>query len=198
MHQLFTTQIYQKKIAFSLQDLKVEIQQIQNVDRAGQAWSKVNYINGYTSYASLDQLHRMSSTFAALEKKISKHVLTFSKALDFDLPKKALHMNSCWVNIMPYHALHTAHIHPHSVISGTFYVDIPAGASALKFEDPRLGLFMNTPQIKDKAQKQNLRFFSLQPKSGDVILFESWLKHEVPLNRSKKPRLSVSFNYGWN
>jgi uncharacterized protein (TIGR02466 family) len=35
----------------------------------------------------------------------------------------------------------------------------------------------------------------LVPKVGEIILFESWLKHEVPPNRVKGTRISVSFNY---
>ncbi|MBC7420753.1 MAG: hypothetical protein H7328_08495 [Bdellovibrio sp.] len=198
MQQLFATQIYQKKIQFDLKDLAKEIHQISTADVAGQKWSSKNYQNGYTSYGSWDQMHKMSSTFRDLEKKIDKHVQALIKNLDFEIDKKALKMDSCWVNIMPPGAQHTSHLHPNSVISGTFYVAIPAKSSAIKFEDPRLGLFMNAPTVKLSGRKENQRFFSLDPKAGDVVLFESWLKHEVPRNESKKPRISVSFNYGWN
>ena len=197
MHELFTTRVLQKKMRFDLKDLKAEILQIMKADGAGQKWSKEHYRNGYTSYGSWDQMHRMSSTFEALQKKIDAEVEKFIRELDYELPRKALQMDTCWVNVMPENALHTAHIHPHAVLSGTFYVDIPPASSAIKFEDPRLGLFMNAPAVKAKAQKANQRFFSLQPQNGDLILFESWLKHEVPLNKSRKPRISVSFNYEW-
>ena len=43
-----------------------------------------------------------------------------------------------WINILPTGGgAHTSHLHPHSVISGTTYVTMPEGASAIKFEDPR-------------------------------------------------------------
>jgi uncharacterized protein (TIGR02466 family) len=32
--------------------------------------------------------------------------------------------------------------------------------------------------------------------AGAVVLFESWLRHEVPANPGAE-RISVSFNYGW-
>ncbi|MBY0553438.1 hypothetical protein K2P97_02845 [bacterium] len=197
MHKLFVTQVYQTAIKCDLKDLKKEVFQIQKADKAGQKWSELNYKNGYTSYGSWDQLHQMSSTFEGLEKKINSHVQKFCKSLEYDLKKGSLKMNSFWVNIMPSGAIHTAHIHPHSVISGTYYVDIPTKASAIKFEDPRLGFFMNAPLVKENGSRENVRFFSIEPKSGDLILFESWLKHEVPLNQSKKPRISISFNYTW-
>lgn len=197
MHQLFTTQVYQKKLAFDLQDLKLEIQQIQTADSSGQRWSKQNYRHGYTSYGSWDQMHKMSSTFESLRKKIDTHVEAYLKKLEYDVTLKSLQMDSCWINVMQANTIHTAHIHPHAVISGTFYVDVPAKASAIKFEDPRLGFFMNAPIPKNNAKSSNQRFFSIQPQAGEVILFESWLKHEVPMHTGKQPRISVSFNYGW-
>jgi uncharacterized protein (TIGR02466 family) len=83
---------------------------------------------------------------------------------------------------------HTQHLHPHSVISGTFYLS-PA-TTPLKFEDPRLGLFMNSPMRK------NL-FHEIYPQPGDLVLFESWLRHEVPAHKSAQKRVSLSFNYDW-
>jgi uncharacterized protein (TIGR02466 family) len=197
MHKLFVTQVYQASLKTDLKDLKKEIFKIEKADVAGQKWSAINYKNGYTSYGSWDQLHQMSSTFSELEKQIKIHVVKYTKNLNYNLKKNSLKIDSMWVNIMPEGALHTAHIHPHSVVSGTFYIDVPPKASAIKFEDPRLGLFMNAPLLKPNANSENMRFFTVQPSSGDLILFESWLKHEVPLNQSKKPRISLSFNYTW-
>lgn len=197
MHKLFVTQVYQSKIKTDLKDLRNEVFQIEKADHQGRKWSSDNYKNGYTSYGSWDQLNQMSSTFHDLEKKIDLHVYKYTKSLGYNLKKHSLKMNSIWVNIMPAGAMHTAHIHPHSVVSGTFYVDTPSQSSAIKFEDPRLAFFMNSPLVKTHAAKELQRFFSLTPKAGDVVLFESWLKHEVPVNQSKKPRISISFNYDW-
>lgn len=201
MHNLFVTQVYQSNLKTDLKSLIQEAGQIEKSDSKGREWSKENYHGSYTSYGTgdglLDQLYRFSSEFEKLQKKIDVHVQKYVKSLDYELPKCALKMNSMWVNIMRSGAQHTAHIHPHSIISGTYYLQTPPGCSAIKFEDPRLGFFMNAPSLKMTAKKTNQRFISLQPKAGDLILFESWLRHEVPRNESKIPRLSVSFNYGW-
>ena len=197
MPQHFVTHIYHRKIKGDLKGLQTEIFQIQNADVDGRDWSKANYPNGFTSYGSWDQLHRMSSSFNAVEKKIDLHVERFLKLLDYDIKKKALKMTSLWVNIMPKGSFHTAHIHPQAVISGTYYVSVPKASSAIKFEDPRLLSFMNAPQVRADGRSENKRFVSIQPAPGDLIMFESWLRHEVPLNQSKTPRISVSFNYNW-
>ena len=97
----------------------------------------------------------------------------------------------------PEGGIHTSHIHPHSVISGTTYVTMPEGASAIRFEDPRLPMMMAAPgRVKD-AREELRPFIYLAPDAGDVLLWESWLRHEVPPNTSEDERISVSFNYKW-
>lgn len=200
-HLLFPSFVYQAKLKARPQslisELLTESEQIKKADQTGQAWSRKNYPGGYTSYGSLDQLHKLSSTFDRLRKEIDQHVHQFVKQLEMDISPKELQMNTCWLNMMPRGVTHSMHIHPLSVISGSFYVDTPKNSSVIKFEDPRLAHFMASPARKKKAQRNNQRFVEIQPSSGEVILFESWMKHEVPLNSSSKNRISISFNYDW-
>ena len=83
------------------------------------------------------------------------------------------------------------------MISGTYYVAVPTGASAIRFEDPRLGLMMAAPLRRDDAPLDQRSFVSVAPKSGTLLLWESWLRHEVPMNEAAQDRISVSFNYRW-
>ena len=196
----FSTYIDVSKKLLSLpsnSELKKEIFQIQKIDFEGEKWSKENYFAGYTSYGSMDKLHLSSPNFAFLEKAISRKIAKFVRILEWDIHPRDLAMNSCWVNIMPRGAHHSFHIHPHSVISGTYYVDVPQGASPLKFEDPRLSQMMLAPSRKTNCKDGNKNFVSISSTSRDLLLFESWLRHEVPSNQTKKPRLSVSFNYSF-
>ncbi|HEY8271605.1 MAG TPA: TIGR02466 family protein, partial [Pseudobdellovibrionaceae bacterium] len=91
----------------------------------------------------------------------------------------------------------TMHIHPLSVISGTYYVQTPKDCGSIKFEDPRMVGFMASPPRKENAQERNKRFVELKPQAGNVVLFESWMRHEVPQNKSDIERISISFNYDW-
>jgi uncharacterized protein (TIGR02466 family) len=93
-------------------DLAKECRSLRDFDKAGRKWSKSNYPGGYTSYASLNELHRFSSTFAGLERRISRHVRSFARALDMDLRGREVRMTDCWVNIMPHSAAHSMHLHP--------------------------------------------------------------------------------------
>jgi uncharacterized protein (TIGR02466 family) len=197
---LFVTQVYRGKLGPSVaRRLNAELAQAIAVlaqdDSAGQDWSEKNGYPGYTSYASLNDLAWRMPVFADLITALDPHVADFAKALDFDLGGRALKLDSLWVNVLAPGGVHTSHIHPHSVISGTYYVTVPPGASALKLEDPRLGLMMAAPPRKARAAAHNKSFHYIQPNAGSFALWESWLRHEVPLNGGEEDRLSVSFNY---
>lgn len=179
-------------------ELKTEALKFAEIDEPGQVWSVKNYKGGYTSYGSISHLHRVSTTFEDLERELDKHVRKFAKHLEMDIDPRELKMTSCWINIMPPDVIHTMHIHPLSVISGTYYVQTPKNCSSIKFEDPRLESFMASPPRKHNAKDHNKRHYSLDPQAGQVVLFESWTRHEVPMNQATKERISISFNYGWS
>ena len=122
-------------------------------------------------------------------------VSAFIKDLDFDLDGQSVELEDIWINILPEGGSHSGHIHPHSVISGTTYVAMPDGASAIRFEDPRHAMMMAAPLRAKNARDELKPFIYVAPKVGDVILWESWLRHEVPVNMSEEDRISVSFNY---
>ena len=119
----------------------------------------------------------------------------FARELEFDLGGKKLGLDSLWVNVMNRGAIHAPHIHPHSVISGTYYVAVPPRSGAIRFEDPRLPLMMAAPPRKQKARLENRLFVDVEPKPGMLLLWESWLRHGVETNRAPSRRISVSFNY---
>jgi uncharacterized protein (TIGR02466 family) len=106
-------------------------------------------------------------------------------------------MTDCWVNIMPRGVVHGLHLHPHATISGTYYVRTPKACAALKLEDPRLDRYMAAPPRLANARIANRPWVTIPAESGQLVLFESWLRHEVPSNQSASERISISFNYGW-
>ncbi len=178
-------------------ELLKECYQIRDNDPEGRKWSVRNYPRGFTSYASLCHLNRMSSTFGELERHITRHVRRFTQHLDMDIADRKITMTDCWVNIMPPGAVHGLHLHPLSFISGSYYVRTPRGSSAIKFEDPRLSKFMAAPPKLADAAPANRQFVTYPVEAAHVVLFESWLRHEVPPSTITQDRISISFNYHW-
>jgi len=199
---LFPTLVYQARLRGGGRGqlnarLLRECRQLRADDAAGRRWSARNYPGGYTSYASAHRMQRESPTFAALAGELDRHVARFAGALELDLTARALVMSDCWVNIMGRGTLHGLHLHPLSTISGTYYVAVPRGAPGVKFEDPRLTHFMAAPPRLRSARAANRPWLTLAARPGQVVLFESWLRHEVPPHSRAAERVSVSFNYSW-
>lgn len=196
---LFVTKLYRATLE-SAKGLNAELLKSCRViaaeDEAGKAWSRAKGYGGYTSYASLNDLPQRDPAFAALKKELDKHAAAFAKALHFELGGKKLKLDSIWINMLAPGGAHSGHLHPHSVLSGTYYVDVPAGASALKLEDPRLPMMMAAPARAEDTPEQERTFVYVAPAAGEVLLWESFLRHEVVANAAKKRRVSVSFNYG--
>lgn len=188
----FSTQIYHASLGLdssTLNAIQKTIQRLPQVDAAGVQWCRKNYVHGYTSYGSLSKLHEQFTPFERLKTKLDQAVKKYVHALGLEFPTGRLELSNLWANVMPNDCYHAFHVHPLSVISGTFYVSVDAKSSPLRIEDPRASRFMAAPARPIRVD--------LRPKKGEVILFESWLSHEVPPHQSNRDRISVSFNYDW-
>ncbi len=203
LRPLFVTHLYEASLsgARSFAQFNAELAEACRMlaaeDAAGRAWCRREGYGGYTSYASLDDLPTRATVFGQLKAKLDRHAANFATSLDLDLGPRRLKLDSLWVNILKPGAAHSGHIHPHSVLSGTVYVEVPAGAGALKLEDPRLPLMMAAPPRRADAPESARSFVYVTPEAGTVLMWESWLRHEVTPNRAKAERVSLSFNYGW-
>ena len=199
---LFVTRLYRAELTefgddIDAQELENSCYVIAEDDDAGQEWCEENGYPGYTSYASLTDLPWRFPIFKSIVDALDKHVAAFAEDLEFDLDGRELKLEDIWINILPEGGMHSSHLHPHSVISGTTYVQMPEGTSALKLEDPRSARMMAAPPRKKAARRDLQTFVYVKPEVGDVLLWESWLRHEVPMNMAEDERISVSFNYRW-
>jgi len=198
IRSLFATRLYQATLGpIDADELRASCYSIAEDDDAGNEWCEANDFPGYTSYASLTDLPWRFPIFQAVVDALDAHVAAFAEDLAFDLGEGKLVLEDIWINILPEGGIHTSHIHPHSVISGTTYVKMPEGAPALKLEDPRSQMMMAAPARRKDAREEMQQFVYVKPAVGDVLLWESWLRHEVPMNMAEDDRISVSFNYKW-
>ena len=93
-------------------------------DEAGRRWSKG---------APLRRLHQLCVARTTcrsairrsreLAKLLTRHASAFAEECAFELPRKP-RLDSLWVNLLQGGGHHSGHIHPHSIISGTFYVEV--------------------------------------------------------------------------
>jgi uncharacterized protein (TIGR02466 family) len=196
VRSLFVTKLYEGEIADPalLDDLAHSIRSLAEDDQAGRRWSKEHRYSGYTSYASLNDLPRRDPAFADLARLLTRHAVDFASASAFDLKRKP-RLDSLWANLLKSSGQHSGHIHPHSILSGTFYVEVPARSGAIRFEDPRLPLMMSAPPRDGDAPEELQPFVSVEPRPGLLLMWESWLRHEVLAGSGRGERLSISFNF---
>lgn len=189
VRDLFVTRLFEAEVADQrlLGELAHSIRTLADDDEAGRRWSREHRYAGYTSYASLNDLPKRDPAFADLAKLLTRHAVDFARECGFDLARKP-RLDSLWANLLKSGGQHSGHIHPHSIISGTFYVEVPAGSGAIRFEDPRLPLMMAAPPRAGS-------FVTVQPRPGLLLMWESWLRHEVRPGTGRGERLSISFNF---
>ncbi len=185
---LFPTQLYEAQIEGDLlPSLAHSIRALAKEDRAGRRWSAEHAYPGYTSYASLNDLPKRDPAFAELAKALTRHASAFAREACFEIGRRPK-LDSLWVNLLKAGGHHAAHIHPHSIISGTLYAEVPKGSGVIRFEDPRLPLMMAAPTRPGT-------FVTIEPRAGLLLMWESWLRHEVVAGTGKGDRLSISFNF---
>lgn len=133
-----------------------------------------------------------------LRSCINRATLDYARAagVDYELD---FHVQA-WANINRFGDYHNLHNHPHSWLSGTYYVQVPepkplAGRSdlnpgAISFYDPRPQANMlavrGDPQVDPEHR--------ILPVPGDILLWPAFLHHLVHPNLSDELRVSISFN----
>jgi uncharacterized protein (TIGR02466 family) len=196
VRNLFVTKLYQAELGdhVLLGELAQSIRTLAQEDKAGRRWSKQHRYAGYTSYASLNDLPWRDPAVARLAKLLTSHAVSFAKECGFNLARKPK-LDSLWVNLLKSGGHHSGHIHPHSLISGTLYVEVPKGSGSIRFEDPRLPLMMAAPPRRQDASEELQPFVTVEPRPGLLLMWESWLRHEVLPGTGRGERLSISFNF---
>ena len=194
---LFPTPLWQARLADAalLADLAHSCHCLAADDAAGRRWSRDHRYRGYTSYASLNDLPARDPAFGQLARWLVRRASDFAAAAHLDLGARKPRLDSLWVNVLKPGGGHSGHIHPHSIISGTLYVEVPEGSGSIRFEDPRLGLLMHSPPRTPGAPPEQRNFVHIEPAAGDLLLWESWLRHEVMPSAAKAERVSISFNF---
>ena len=197
LRTLFATRFYEAALEAPglLAGLEQACRSLAAEDAAGRRWSRDHGYRGYTSYASLDDLTRRDPRFAELARLLARHAAAFASDCAMDLAGRRLRLDSLWVNVLRPGGTHSGHIHPHSIVSGTFYVAVPPGSGALRLEDPRLPSMMAAPPRRADAPEDLRSFVYAEPAPGALFLWESWLRHEVVAGSGRGDRISISFNY---
>lgn len=135
-------------------------------------------------------LHHLAE-FRALKNIIE---MTAASVLDFlRIVYESIELTGCWANISPPGDGHKPHTHPNNYLSGVYYVQTQNGADTISFDDPRPQTNVIAP-LTSATTDENAGQIHITTRNGMLLLFPSWLQHQVPPNRSASARISVAFN----
>ena len=112
-----------------------------------------------------------------------------------------LRVENMWANINHKYSYNRFHTHPGSLWSGVYYVQSPPNCGSILFKLVDRDLYGTPTYEKDNIDRQTHQWQTIEhkPIEGRVILFPSWLGHEVQQNLTDVEgengnRISISFN----
>ncbi len=186
VHDLFPTPIW----SLDLEDDVAERLNRQILSQIDRLLSPRPEIPIGATWQTDQNLHTLPA-FAELTEGINKAA---RGALDFmKVDCSTFEITACWANINPKGSLNTSHTHPNNYLSGVYYVSVPKGTGVIVFGDPREAAGAILPKVKGyNAYNGNEATFEI--KAGRFILFPSYLRHGVPVNRSEEDRVSIAYN----
>jgi uncharacterized protein (TIGR02466 family) len=104
--------------------------------------------------------------------------------------ERAFHLQS-WVNLHDRGGFNFLHLHEGSLLSGSFYLQVPPGSGQFVFRDPRPGVIHGF--IKGGVPNGHADVH-LTPSDGLLVLFPCWMEHYVEPHDNDEPRITIAFN----
>ena len=127
---------------------------------------------------------------AGLMEVVATAAQNLLATLKIDAP---LAVTGCWANVNAPGTGHRLHSHRNNFLSGVYYVQVQEQANSINFFDPRPQAGVIRPSVT-QSTAENTEVVSLGVTNGTLLLFPAWLPHAVDINRSRQPRISLSFN----
>ena len=132
--------------------------------------------------------------FGRLDNLLRNHVTEFGKVLFGEELRWSI--KEMWFNIMEPGGFQSIHNHANSLISGVIYLTRAHPSSRIVFSKGLGGteyVFNNFNKKAAVGPYNGIKWFLPEISPGDLILFPSYLLHEVPANQGAQ-RISIAFN----
>jgi uncharacterized protein (TIGR02466 family) len=127
-----------------------------------------------------------------LTEMVEQRIDQVSNIMDFGVRAA---IDKCFININQHGHCHNIHDHPGSLLSAVYYVDVKPGMGNLVFHsDNTIASWMQKPDRIVSYNQLNSSTWSVTPKTGTLVIFPGWLKHEVEPNLSYNDRISIVYN----
>ena len=98
-----------------------------------------------------------------------------------------------WAIINKKNSYNVRHNHQNCYLSSAYYIKKPENSGDITFHDPKESKTYRFPEV-EKHTNYSAESVTIKPEEGDLLIFPSYLYHDVGVNLSDEERVVVSFN----
>ena len=124
-------------------------------------------------------------------KDFLKHIIEDEIGWEY-IPNKQ-RVVAMWAIINKKNSYNVKHNHQNCYLSSAYYIKKPENSGDITFYDPKESKTYRFPEV-EKHTNYSAESITIKPEEGDLLIFPSYLYHDVGVNLSDKERIVVSFN----
>ena len=124
-------------------------------------------------------------------KGFLKHIIEDEIGWEY-IPNKQ-RVVAMWAIINKKNSYNVKHNHQNCYLSSAYYIKKPENSGDITFYDPKESKTYRFPEV-EKHTNYSAESVTIKPEEGDLLIFPSYLYHDVGVNLSDEERVVVSFN----
>tara|TARA_R100000734_G_C3318392_1_gene112511 strand:+ start:597 stop:1193 length:597 start_codon:yes stop_codon:yes gene_type:complete len=189
LFSLFITPVFKLTIDMDNTAMIEKLYNLKSKDEKGDPKSNVGGWHSHDNLFIYEEFKNINADIVRYAQEAFNHMSINEKCYPV--------LQSLWGIINPPGSRNNVHTHPHSFMSGVYYMKVPPKSGEIVFLEPK-----PQSEILDVPKNNNPNIHlahsvSLVPEENNLIFFPSWLQHEVMSNLSNKDRVILSFNIDW-
>ena len=197
---LFPTPLWEARIGDKALNAKLK-EAVYSVEKSDTTFDRKKYPFGYTSYHSgmrLDADVRFREITLRVLQEAKKFLVAMQMKKELDHSILSLRVHDLFCNINRKYSSHGPHRHEYVDLSAVYYVDVDTDSSEFIAHNPIEPLLMHTrPHFFADTSPMAQEKWEFRPENGKLLLFPSWMMHEVAQQRTDHERISLAFNLGF-
>lgn len=164
-----------------------------NFDKELSFLDSIEYKKGVSNSLSKSENIFEMQEFRKCKELLEEHLNLFYDNV-FNCQQE-IYITNSWIARTKPGESHHSHNHPNSIVSGVLYLRAEEGSSNLKFNNKsRLKEDFAFDYTVNQYNIFNSSSWQYKVETGDIIIFPSWLPHEVSENNSDAERIILGFN----
>ena len=185
--QLFPTHVWSFKSDYNFDDALKKCLEIASEQEGRVVSNRGGFQSKSFSVGDIEALKNVENFLEDALRQVESIALT-----QYNCPLKLrVQKGGVWVNVNKKGDFNIAHVHPRATFSFVCYLQVDDAESKLVFQRPDLSKHYPFDNFLSNFYPQESY---CQVATGLGVIFPAWLTHEVCVNNSSVPRVSLAFN----